>query len=84
MKEWKEEIVSRIAERAQGERIVPLKDVAAEMGLRHISRQDTADIQRAALQRLPDYRAVRMERTPHDSLFQSLCFVERCVEFSEG
>lgn len=86
MKSWKEDIVRRIVEAAEGQRIISLQEIAAEAGLRHIGRQDTVDIQLHVEKALPNYHAVRMLKTgdARESLFTTLTFVENGVEFSDG
>ena len=84
MKTWKSEIVNDICAAAEGARIVSLKEVAEARGINHIKAQDAREIMCAVLKVLPDYRPVQMMATKNDSLFQSLCFVENCVEFDDG
>lgn len=84
MKAWKQTVVSAIVAEADGSKIVDLKDVAAANGINHINSQDTRDIMRSALEKLPDYKAMQIVSTPNDSLFQSLCFVQKDVEFDNG
>lgn len=83
MKDWKENIVSAIVERSAGDKIIPLKEIAAAHGIAHIAAQDARDIMHAVEKRLPDYRPVRMMATENDSLFQSLTFIQNDVEFEE-
>lgn len=84
MKDWKENIVSAIVERSAGDKIIPLKEIAGAHGIAHIAAQDARDIMHAVEKRLPDYRPVRMMATENDSLFQSLTFIQKDVEFEEG
>ena len=84
MKAWKTEIIESIKAETEHARIVSLKEISDSKGINHIQRQDVRDIMIAVLKLVPEYRAVRLEKTPHDSLFQSLCFVENGVEFDDG
>ena len=83
MKAWKTEIIEAVKAETEHARIVSLKEIADAQGIRHITRQDTRDIMIAVQKAVPGYKAVRLEKTPHDSLFQSLCFVESGVEFDD-
>ena len=56
MKEWKDELANAIIKRSESDKIITVKDIAAEMGIRHITRQDTQDILNAVQKRLPGYR----------------------------
>jgi hypothetical protein len=84
MKTWKNEIANDICKAAADARIVSLKEVAAARGIDHIKTQEAREIMGTVLKALPDYHAVQLTRTEHDSLFQSLCFVENGVEFDGG
>lgn len=46
MKEFKENVVDKMIEKSQDMRIVSLRETAAELGIKHISAQDTRDIAR--------------------------------------
>lgn len=81
MKEWKEQMASAIIKRSESDKIITVKDIAAEMGIRHITRQDTQDILAAVQKRLTGYRPVQFVDNPKASLFQSLAFVQDDVEF---
>ena len=75
MKEFKATIVNKMIEKSQDMRIVSLRETAAELGINHISAQDTRDIAQ---------RLRKVMNTPNDSLFCSLCLVENGVEFDDG
>lgn len=81
MKEWKEQLASAIINRSESDKIIVMKNIAAEMGIRHITQQDTQDILAAVQKRLPGYRPVQFVDNPKASLFQSLAFVQNDVEF---
>ena len=83
MKEYKREIIDAIIAEAEDSKIVSLREVAANLGHDHLPRLVVEEIRNAVKKELPGYRAVIMENTPHDSLFQSLCFVEDDVEFED-
>lgn len=83
MKEFKEQIVSRMIEKSQEMRIVSLRETAAELGINHIAAQDVRDIAQR-LSQVEDFHLVQMQATPNDSMFCSLCLVENDVEFDDG
>ena len=82
MKEFKENVVNKMIEKSQDMRIVSLRETAAELGINHISAQDTRDIAQQ-LRKVEGYHLVQMMNTPNDSLFCSLCLVENGVEFDD-
>ena len=43
MKNYKEEIIARMIEKSADEKIVSLRETAAELGISHISAQDCAE-----------------------------------------
>ncbi len=83
MKEFKENVINKMIEKSQDMRIVSLRETAAELGINHISAQDTRDIAQR-LRKVEGYHLVQMMNTPNDSLFCSLCLVENGVEFDDG
>lgn len=83
MKEFKVTIVNKMIEKSQDMRIVSLRETAAELGINHISAQDTRDIAQR-LRKVEGYHLVQMMNTHNDSLFCSLCLVENGVEFDDG
>lgn len=83
MKEFKEQIVSKIIDASADCKIIQLKDIAEEMGINHITHHDVYDIQNAVAKRLDGYRATRIMNTPNDSLFQSLAWLEDGFEFED-
>ena len=87
MKNYQQEIVSKIIEEAEGCRFVSLHDVGTALGHKHISTQDCRDIIAAVLKALPNYRVVKMvdPGTPDTcaSLWTTATFVEDEVEFEE-
>ena len=90
MKEFKQIIVDAIVKRGESDRIIPLYEVAKELGHKHISAQDCRDIMRAVLAALPEYKAVQMltekqMRNPATAgLFTTLTFIEKGLEFDDG
>lgn len=83
MKEFKENIVSKMIEKSKEMRIVSLRETAGELGIDHINAQDVRDIAQR-LRSVEGFHLVQMMNTPHDSLFCSLCLVEDGVEFDDG
>ena len=83
MKEYKENIVNRMIEKTQDARIVSLRETAAELGITHISAQDTRDIAQR-LKSVDGHHLMQILNTPHDSMFCSLCLLEDGVEFDDG
>lgn len=90
MKEYKQNIIDTIVEKAKSERIISLYAVAQELGHKHIAAQDCRDIMRAVLKALPEFKAVKMctlaqMRNPATAgLFTTLTFVENGIEFDDG
>lgn len=80
MKEFKENIVSKMIEKSKEMRIVSLRETAGELGIDHINAQDVRDIAQR-LRSVEGFHLVQIMNTPHDSLFCSLCMVEDGVEF---
>lgn len=79
MKEFKEEIVAKMREKATGERFVSLKETAAEMGIKHIKRHDVGDIVcRFRKEPVPGYSLVRLDE---GSLFETLHLISDDTEF---
>lgn len=85
MKTFKTELVNAIVKEAEGKKIVSLQETAKVAGVSHIKRQDVQDIASAVLKALPEYKAVQMvgSEGSGESLFCSLCFMEKDVEFEE-
>ena len=87
MKTSKLDIINDITARADSDRIISLREVAADHGLNHIAAQDCRDIMAAVIKARPDYRAVKMctdaqLRNPSTAgLFSTLCSVDRTTEF---
>lgn len=84
MKQWKEALIDSIIEESATTRIISLREIAAAHRIKHIKTHDVLDIEGAVRAQLPDYRSVRMNSSPLDSLFCSLTFVEKTLEFEEG
>ena len=90
MKEFKQEIIRAIVEKANEEKIVKLYDVARELGHKHIRAQDCRDILIAVPKKLPGYRSVKMVTAKQKlypetaSLFTTLAFVEESVTFEDS
>ena len=90
MKQFKQQIINAIVGKAKGIKIVSLYETAQELGYSHISSQDCRDILCAVKKALPDYTPVQMvdrKQLIHPStasLFTTLCFVDRELEFDDG
>lgn len=88
MKEFKVEIIDAIVERAKGERIISLHEVGKSLGHKHIASQDCRDIMGAVLKQLPGYKPVKMispgQSDATASLWTTLCFVDKKLEFCDG
>lgn len=90
MKEFKQQIISAIVEKARGCKIVSLYETAQELGYKHISSQDCRDILGAVKKSIPDYTPVKMldhqqyRNKATASLFTTLCFVDKELEFDDG
>lgn len=84
MKQLKTDIVAAIVSESEHDKIISLCNVAEKLGATHISTADCRDIVKAVKTALPTYRPIRMMKTPNDSLFRSLCFVQNDVEFDDG
>ena len=54
MKAWKTDLAARMVERAQGDRIVPLREVAEAAGIHHVDRQDAVEIVRSSFADVDD------------------------------
>lgn len=80
MKNFKQDIIKKMVGKTASDRIVSLKETAAELGYNHIARQDVEDILNA-LKKVDGYRPVQIMNGKNDSLFQSLCLVENGTEF---
>lgn len=89
MKEFKQQIINAIVEKANDCKIVSLYDTAQELGYNHISSQDCRDILCAVKKALPDYTPVQMvdhkqlRNQSTASLFTTLCFVDKELEFDD-
>lgn len=90
MKEFKQKIIDAIVEDAKSVKIVSLYKTAQELGYNHISEQDCRDILGAVKKALPDYTPVKMldhqqyRNKATASLFTTLCFVDKELEFGDG
>lgn len=86
MKEWKEAIVDAIIGKSETDKIISLRDIALESGVKHINRQDSVDIMHAVQRKLTNYKPVMIQYGDRrdSSLFVTLNFVERDVEFDNA
>ena len=80
MKNFKQDIIKKMVEKTASDRIISLRETAAELGYSHIARGDVQDILNA-LRKVDGYRPVQIMNGKNDSLFCSLCLVENGTEF---
>ena len=83
MKQYKFDIIQKLNERAQGERIISLRDTANQLGIKHLKTQECLEISNLFLKQQPEFKAVKFIDNPLDSLFCSLNFVDKTIEFCE-
>lgn len=83
MKQYKIDILQKLNERAKGERIISLRETANQLGIKHLKTQECLEISNLFLKKQPEYKAVKFIDNPLDSLFCSLTFVDKNIEFSE-
>ena len=84
MKTWKENIIADIIAESVDSRVISLREIAAQRGIKHIAAGDVQDIMQGVAKRLEGYRPVQLMGSKNDSLFCSLCWVEDGVEFDDG
>ncbi len=83
MKQFKTDIVNAMIKKFEAQKIVSLKEAANELEYNHISAQDCRDIVNA-LEKIPDSKLIRLENTPNDSLFCSLCLADKNIAFDKN
>lgn len=81
MKEWKNEILEVLEEKAKKQREIKFYDAALEMGYTHVKTQDVKEIANKFIKRNPTYRAVRFVKdekkvSSTESLFTTLVLTE--------
>lgn len=83
MKEWKTDLVKRIVKKAEGEKIISLRETALEAGINHIKTQECLEITRAVLKVCPDYQVVKMINPANkvESAFTTITFIDKDLEF---
>ena len=78
MQQWKEDIINKLNEKAQSERVIFFHDYATkELNINHIKRNDLLDIVNAFLKSNPDYKAYHDVSNPTNSLFCGLILAEK-------
>lgn len=82
VKEWKKDLCNSVAKLAESQKIIDFrKEVAAPAGYHHISTQDVNDIVNQLKTMLPEYKAVHYTDNAADSLFCSLHFIDKTLQF---
>ena len=81
MKQFKIDVLKKIEEESTGCKIINLREQANKCGIKHLKTQECLEIANAFLKNHNDYKIVRMMNTPNDSVFCSLTFVEKTLEF---
>ena len=84
MKTWKENIIADVIAESVDSRVISLREIAAQRGIKHIAAGDVQDIMQGVAKRLEGYRPVQMMSSKNDSLFCSLCWVEDGVTFDSA
>lgn len=84
MKQYKLNIINQMGELTEGEKIISLRKTALSLGIKHLKTQECLEIMNAFIKLHPDYKAVRMMDNPLDSVFCSLCFIDKTLEFDNG
>lgn len=83
MKQYKIEIIEQLKKEADGCRIVSLREVCKSMGIKHLKTQECLEIKSKFLKDYDGYKAVRIMNTKNDSIFTSLCFVDKTLSFED-
>lgn len=81
MKEYKLKVLNELNKAAIGERIISVREKAAEVGIKHLKTQEVLEICNKFIEEHNDYKLVKMMDHPYDSLFCSATLIEKCVEF---
>ena len=83
-KQQKKELKAELEKRYESDRIIHLREVANDLGIKQIDRAQCVGIMQTFCQKHPDYKAVQMMNNKYDSLFCSLTFIDRALEFDDG
>lgn len=78
MKQYKIDIIDKLAERSKDERIIPLKDTAAMVGVKRLTTQEAKEVLRAA-EKLTGYAAVQIVKTGRESLWESGALIDTAI-----
>lgn len=86
LKEWENEILEVLEEKAKEQREIKFYDAAFEMGYTHVNTNDVKDIASEFVRRDPTYRKVRSEKDEKraastESLFTTLVLPEEAAEY---
>lgn len=83
MKQYKIEILKRLEKASEGDRIISLKEQANACGIKHLKAQECLEIANKFKKNHDDYKMVRMMETPYDSIFCSLSFIDKELQFED-
>lgn len=83
MKEYKLQIIEELNKKARETKIISLRETAIECGCKHLKTQECLEIANAFLKNNNDYKMVRMMNNKYDSIFCSLTFLDKSLEFED-
>lgn len=83
MKQYKIEILKRLEKASEGDRIISLREQSNACGIKHLKTQECLEIANKFLKSHSDYKMVRMMETPYDSIFCSLTFIDKELQFDQ-
>lgn len=83
-KQQKNALKAALDVKATTDKIISVRETANELGIKQIDRQQCAGLAQSFCRLHPEYKAVQMMNTPTDSLFCSLTFVDKELEFDDG
>ena len=84
MKQYKLDIINQMGELTEEYKVISLRKTALSLGIKHLKTQECIEIMNAFIKLHPDYKAVRIMNNPLDSVFCSLCFIDKTLEFDNG
>lgn len=83
MKQYKIDVLEKIKAASEGDRIISLREQANACGIKHLKTQECLEIANKFIKNHPDYKMVRMMETPFDSIFCSLTFIDKELQFED-
>lgn len=83
MKQYKIDVLEKIEKASEGDKIISLKEQSNACGIKHLKTQECLEIANTFLKSHSDYKMVRIMATPYDSIFCSLTFVDKEVQFDD-